>query len=79
MVNGIKLALDDAHHKVGDFTIEYQDMDDATAPPAIGLPMPKATMPVRLPTIPTSWSTSAHTIPGAAKVSMPFSTAPDSS
>ena len=31
MVNGIKLALDDAGHKVGDFTIEYQDMDDATA------------------------------------------------
>ncbi|HTQ39601.1 MAG TPA: branched-chain amino acid ABC transporter substrate-binding protein [Pirellulales bacterium] len=31
MVNGIKLALDEAGYKVGDFTIEYEDMDDATA------------------------------------------------
>jgi branched-chain amino acid transport system substrate-binding protein len=31
IVNGIKLALEEAGHKVGDFTIEYEDMDDATA------------------------------------------------
>ncbi|MBX9624097.1 MAG: branched-chain amino acid ABC transporter substrate-binding protein [Gemmataceae bacterium] len=31
IVNGIKLAIDDAGGKVGDFTIEYTDMDDATA------------------------------------------------
>jgi branched-chain amino acid transport system substrate-binding protein len=31
MVNGIQLALDEAGHKVGDFTIEYEDKDDATA------------------------------------------------
>jgi branched-chain amino acid transport system substrate-binding protein len=31
IVNGIKLALDEAGHKVGGFTIEYQDLDDATA------------------------------------------------
>jgi branched-chain amino acid transport system substrate-binding protein len=31
MVNGIKMALDEAGYKVGDFTIRYEDMDDATA------------------------------------------------
>ncbi len=31
MVNGIRLALDEAGYKVGDFTIEYEDKDDATA------------------------------------------------
>ena len=31
MVNGIKLALDEAGYKVGDLTIDYEDLDDATA------------------------------------------------
>ena len=31
MVNGIKMALDEAGYKVGDFKIDYEDMDDATA------------------------------------------------
>jgi branched-chain amino acid transport system substrate-binding protein len=31
MVNGIRLALDEVGYKVGDFTIRYEDMDDATA------------------------------------------------
>jgi branched-chain amino acid transport system substrate-binding protein len=31
MVNGIKMALDEVGYKVGDFTIRYEDMDDATA------------------------------------------------
>lgn len=31
IVNGIKLALDQAGYKVGGFKIEYQDLDDATA------------------------------------------------
>jgi branched-chain amino acid transport system substrate-binding protein len=31
IVNGIKLAIDDYGGKVGDFAIEYTDMDDATA------------------------------------------------
>jgi branched-chain amino acid transport system substrate-binding protein len=31
IVNGIKLALDEVQNKVGDFTIEYEDLDDATA------------------------------------------------
>lgn len=31
IVNGIKLALEEAGHRAGDFTIEYEDMDDATA------------------------------------------------
>lgn len=31
IVNGIKLAFDEAGHKVGDFKIEYEDLDDATA------------------------------------------------
>jgi branched-chain amino acid transport system substrate-binding protein len=30
-VNGIKLALEEANNKVGDFTIEYEDLDDSTA------------------------------------------------
>ena len=31
IVNGIKMALDEVGAKVGDFTIEYLDLDDATA------------------------------------------------
>jgi branched-chain amino acid transport system substrate-binding protein len=31
MVNGVKMALDEASYKVGDFKIDYEDMDDATA------------------------------------------------
>jgi branched-chain amino acid transport system substrate-binding protein len=31
IVNGIKLALEEANYRVGDFTIEYSDLDDATA------------------------------------------------
>lgn len=31
MVNGIKMALDEAEYKVGDFKILYEDWDDATA------------------------------------------------
>jgi branched-chain amino acid transport system substrate-binding protein len=30
MVNGIRLALNEAGYKVGDFTIDYEDKDDAT-------------------------------------------------
>lgn len=31
IVNGIRMALDEANHKVGEFTIDYDDLDDATA------------------------------------------------
>ena len=31
MVNGIKMALEEADHTAGGFTIEYADLDDATA------------------------------------------------
>src|SRR4030067_540334 len=31
IVNGIKIALDEAGHKAGDFRIVYADWDDATA------------------------------------------------
>jgi len=31
MVNGMKMALEEAGYKVGKFTVEYEDMDDATA------------------------------------------------
>ena len=31
IVNGIKLAFDEVGYKVGDFTIDYVDLDDATA------------------------------------------------
>lgn len=31
IVNGIKLALDEEHYKVGEFEIVYEDLDDATA------------------------------------------------
>ena len=31
MVNAIRLALDEVNYKVGDFTIRYEDLDDATA------------------------------------------------
>ena len=31
IANGIKLALEEVNYKVGDFTIEYEDLDDATA------------------------------------------------
>jgi branched-chain amino acid transport system substrate-binding protein len=31
IVNGIKMALDDVNRQIGDFKIEYSDLDDATA------------------------------------------------
>src|SRR5262245_11264296 len=31
IVNGIKMALDEVNRQVGDFKIEYTDLDDATA------------------------------------------------
>jgi branched-chain amino acid transport system substrate-binding protein len=31
MVNGIKLALDQAHNKAGDYSVKYTSLDDATA------------------------------------------------
>lgn len=31
IVNGIRMALDEVDHKVGEFTIVYEDLDDATA------------------------------------------------
>src|SRR5690348_5540269 len=31
IVNGIRMALDEADHKAGDFQIEYTDLDDASA------------------------------------------------
>src|SRR5215831_7339264 len=31
LVNGIKLALDQAHNKAGQFTVNYTSLDDATA------------------------------------------------
>jgi len=31
IVNGIRMALEEVGNKVGDFTIEYEDLDDATA------------------------------------------------
>src|SRR5690242_14924728 len=31
IVNGIKMAFSEANNKAGSFTIQYEDMDDATA------------------------------------------------
>ena len=31
MVNGIKLALEQAGNKAGDFTVKYESLDDSTA------------------------------------------------
>ncbi|HTN77009.1 MAG TPA: branched-chain amino acid ABC transporter substrate-binding protein [Pirellulaceae bacterium] len=31
MVNGVRMALEEVDYKIGDFTIEYRDWDDATA------------------------------------------------
>ncbi|HVR84840.1 MAG TPA: branched-chain amino acid ABC transporter substrate-binding protein, partial [Planctomycetota bacterium] len=31
IVNGITMAIDEANHKIGPFTITYEDLDDATA------------------------------------------------
>ena len=53
MVNGIRMALDEAGGKVGDFKIEYADWDDATARPANGPPKPKRPTPTGPCTIPT--------------------------
>ena len=41
MVNGIKLALQQANNKAGDFTIKYQSLDDSTA--QVGSWTPEAT------------------------------------
>jgi branched-chain amino acid transport system substrate-binding protein len=72
MVNGIKLALDEAGHKVGDYTIDYEDMDDATAATGDWTPDAEGNNARRAANDPDVMVYIGPYNSGAAKVSMPI-------
>ena len=47
LVNGIKLAITEVGGKVGDYTIQYEDWDDARRSVAIGTPRSRPPTPTR--------------------------------
>jgi branched-chain amino acid transport system substrate-binding protein len=72
IVNGIKIALEEANYKVGDFTIEYVDMDDATAGAGDWTPEQEAANARRAVSDPNVMVYIGPYNSGAAKVSMPI-------
>jgi branched-chain amino acid transport system substrate-binding protein len=72
IVNGIKIALDEVNYKVGDFKIEYLDMDDATAAAADWTPEQEANNARRAVSDPDVMIYIGPYNSGAAKVSMPI-------
>jgi branched-chain amino acid transport system substrate-binding protein len=72
IVNGIKIALDEANYQVGNFKIEYLDMDDATAAAADWTPEQEANNARRAVGDPNVMVYIGPYNSGAAKVSMPI-------
>lgn len=72
IVNGIKIALEEANYKVGDFTLEYVDMDDATAGAGDWTPEQEAANARRAVSDPNVMVYIGPYNSGAAKVSMPI-------
>ena len=72
IVNGIKIALEEAKYKVGDFKIEYVDMDDATAGAGDWTPEQEAANARRAVSDPNVMVYLGPYNSGAAKVSMPI-------
>jgi branched-chain amino acid transport system substrate-binding protein len=71
IVNGIRMAIEEAGGKVGDFTIEYEDMDDATAAAGAWTPEAEAANADRAIKDPDVMVYIGTYNSGAAKVSMP--------
>ena len=71
MVNGVKLALDEANHKVGQFTIAYEDWDDASPERGAWDPAIEAANADRAIKDPDIMAYIGTYNSGAAKISMP--------
>jgi branched-chain amino acid transport system substrate-binding protein len=72
IVNGIKIALDEVKYKVGDYTIEYLDLDDATVGANDWTPEAEAANAMRAVSDPDVMLYIGPYNSGAAKVSMPI-------
>jgi branched-chain amino acid transport system substrate-binding protein len=72
IVNGIRMALDEVDYKVGEFTIEYSDLDDATAAAGQWTPDAETANANRAVADPDVMAYIGTYNSGAAKVSMPI-------
>jgi branched-chain amino acid transport system substrate-binding protein len=72
MVNGIKLAMDEVNGKIGEFTIEYLDWDDATAAAGQWTAESEATNADKAAKNPDVMVYIGPYNSGAAKISMPI-------
>ncbi|MBX9681220.1 MAG: branched-chain amino acid ABC transporter substrate-binding protein [Gemmataceae bacterium] len=72
MVNGIKLAMDEVNGKIGEFTVEYLDWDDATAAAGQWTPEAEAANADKAAKNPDVLAYIGPYNSGAAKISMPI-------
>ena len=72
MVNGIKLAMEEVGNKVGDFSVEYLDWDDATAAAGQWTPEAEAANADKAAKNPDVMAYIGPYNSGAAKISMPI-------
>jgi branched-chain amino acid transport system substrate-binding protein len=72
MVNGIKLALSQAHDKAGDFTVKYTELDDSTAAAGKWDPAQTAANARRAATDPNAVYYIGEFNSGASEVSIPI-------
>ncbi len=72
IVNGIRIALDEANHRVGEFRIEYADWDDATAAAAQWTAEKETSNAKRAARDPDVMAYIGTYNSGAAKISMPI-------
>src|SRR6266478_6019626 len=78
LVNGIKIAIDEVGGKIGDYTLAYEDWDDASPERGQWDLQSKRRTRRRPSKTPTSWPTSAPTIRAPRKSRCRFSTTPPS-
>ncbi len=73
ITNGIKMALEEADYKVGDFKIVVRRLERCHFyRAATGIPLPRSTTPIWQRATVTAWSISVPFNSGAAKASMPI-------
>src|SRR4051812_42940626 len=72
IVNGVRLALEEVDYQVGDFRLQYSDLDDATAAAGQWTPDAETSNALRAAGDPNVMAYIGTYNSGAAKVSMPI-------
>ena len=72
MVNGIRMALDEVHGKIGEFTIAYEDWDDASPERGQWDPAAEAANAHKAVSDPDIMAYIGTYNSGAAKIAMPM-------